>query len=96
MRDSFITWPWLLFYLLYALAILVLVVNANVDTTAPWRVISMGALFGAAAYGAYNLTNYSILDNWPLSITLKDWAWGTFITTLCSTAGWWVAKLVSN
>jgi uncharacterized membrane protein len=46
-----------------------------------------GALFGLAAYGTYNLTNYAVLASWPLDITLKDWAWGTFITGLISSLG---------
>jgi uncharacterized membrane protein len=39
-----------------------------------------GALLGLVVYGVYDFTNYSILANWPLKITLIDWAWGTFLT----------------
>ncbi|HEU5281968.1 MAG TPA: DUF2177 family protein [Gammaproteobacteria bacterium] len=41
-----------------------------------------GGLFGAIIYGVYDFTNYSILANWPLKITLIDFVWGIF---LCGT-----------
>jgi uncharacterized membrane protein len=37
-----------------------------------------GALFGLILYGVYDLTNYAILRDWPLSITLADIGWGMF------------------
>lgn len=87
MRESYPVWPWVTFYLVYCVAIVVLVVEPN-KAASLTRVIFSGALLGAAAYGAYNLTNYAIIEGWPLSITLKDWAWGTFVTSVSCTIGW--------
>lgn len=39
-----------------------------------------GIAFGAITYGVYDFTNFSILREWPLSITLIDFGWGM---TLC-------------
>jgi uncharacterized membrane protein len=47
-----------------------------------------GALLGLASYGAYNLTNYSILEGFTLFIMLIDWAWGVFLTGVSAMAGW--------
>ena len=47
-----------------------------------------GALLGLASYGAYNLTNYSIVEGFTLFITVVDWAWGTFLTSASAMAGW--------
>jgi len=42
------------------------------------------AVLGLAAYGAYDLTNLAIVRDWPLRISMIDWAWGAVI---CA-AGW--------
>lgn len=44
-----------------------------------------GAALGAVVYGVYDLTNYSILRNYPLSYAAADWAWGTVL--FAATAG---------
>ena len=41
-----------------------------------------GALFGFVVYGVYDLTNYALLDNWSLSITLIDMLWGAVLCGL--------------
>lgn len=45
-----------------------------------------GALLGLVIYGVYDFTNFSILANWPLNITLIDFVWGMFLcaTTTCA------------
>ena len=48
-----------------------------------WR----GFVLGAAAYGTYNLTNYALVVNWPLSIMIKDWLWGAVLTSSCTMLG---------
>lgn len=97
MREEFIIWPWVVFYSFYSFAILYLIILPNMPS-ASWKTIALsGAVMGAAAYGAYNLTCYGILKDWPLSITLKDWAWGTFITAAASLAGFYsYSKLIEE
>lgn len=95
LRESYPIWPWATFYTSYCAAIAYLAVLSNVDMPW-WRAAISGALLGMAAYGAYNLTNYAILEGWPLSITLKDWAWGTSITCVTSIFGWWVVQVLGN
>lgn len=43
-----------------------------------------GVLFGLVTYGIYDFTNYSILANWPLKITLIDFMWGMVLCGLSS------------
>lgn len=87
MREQVITWPWLMFYLLYSGVVFVLAVVANRETSMLYAAID-GALLGLAAYGTYNLTNYSIIEGFSLRIALIDWAWGIFITSMCAVSGW--------
>jgi len=45
-----------------------------------------GALFGFIVYAVYDLTNYAVIKNWPLTVTIVDIVWGTFVcsmTALC-------------
>ena len=87
LRSQFISWPWLVFYLMYGGVIFVLAVVANRDKPLHYAGID-GALLGLASYGAYNLTNYSILEGFTLFIMLIDWAWGVFLTGVSAMAGW--------
>lgn len=41
-----------------------------------------GAILGLVIYGVYDFTNYSILANWPLNITLIDFTWGMILCGL--------------
>lgn len=87
LRSEYITWPWVVFYIMYGSVTFVLTVVANRDK--PWSYAAIdGALLGIASYGAYNLTCYSILDGFTLKIMLMDWTWGTFLTSSSAIAGW--------
>lgn len=44
-----------------------------------------GALFGLIVYAVYDCTNYAVLQNWTLKITIIDILWGTFLCS--STSG---------
>ena len=35
-----------------------------------------GFVYGVTLYGVYDLTNYSLLDKYPLRLTIVDIAWG--------------------
>lgn len=87
MREQVIIWPWIVFYLLYPLAILILAINVQLPTQSRFYFLWRGFVLGAAAYGTYNLTNYALVVNWPLSITIKDWLWGAVLTSSCAIMG---------
>lgn len=73
--------PALAFYLLYAAAVLLLVVRPALD--GDWgllRLLASGALLGLAAYGTYDLTNQATLRGWSVLVTIVDMAWGAFLT----------------
>mgnify|MGYP003679541874 FL=1 len=92
MREDVHVWPWVVFYSLYCMAIVYLVVLPRKDSASGRLVLAAGAVLGAAAYGAYNMTNYALLAGWPLGISLQDWAWGTVVTSLSSYCGWRLAR----
>jgi uncharacterized membrane protein len=87
MREQVIIWPWIVFYLLYPFAILILAVKIQLPTQSRTHFLWRGFVLGATAYGTYNLTNYALVVNWPLYITIKDWLWGAILTSACTGIG---------
>lgn len=43
------------------------------------QVLLWGAVFGAVVYAVYDLTNYALLKDWPLVVTVVDIAWGAVV-----------------
>ncbi|MBX3669649.1 MAG: DUF2177 family protein [Rhodocyclaceae bacterium] len=72
------------FYALYFIGVSVFAVRPALSGE-PWRTsAARAALFGAVAYGTYDLTNQATLRDWPWLITLVDLCWGAFATALAS------------
>ena len=92
LREQFISWPWIVFYLLYCLSVVILAVKPTLNRSVGAAAIS-GFVLGAAAYGTYNLTAYSIVADWPLNMTLIDWLWGSLATCILAATGSIVARL---
>lgn len=69
-----------IFYLLYAVGLTVFVVIPGTDAGAPLEALWRGALFGLVGYATYDLTNHATVRDWPLTVTLVDMAWGTFLS----------------
>lgn len=79
----------IIFYLLYIVGILIFAVLPNLDRG--WQqALIFGALFGFFAYATYDLTNYAVMKDWPLSVTLIDIAWGTTLTGAVATASYFI------
>lgn len=38
-----------------------------------------GAFFGLVCYATYDLTNLATLEGWPITVTVVDLCWGTFL-----------------
>jgi uncharacterized membrane protein len=87
MREQVIIWPWIIFYLMYPLAILFLAIKVQLPTQSKRHFLWRGFVLGVAAYGTYNLTNYALVVDWPLFITIKDWLWGAILTSSCAGLG---------
>ncbi len=76
------------FYLIYALAILVLASMPAARAASPVQALLLGAILGFAAYGTYDITNMATLKSWPVTMSLVDMAWGTFLTAVAAGAGY--------
>src|SRR5262245_44375135 len=68
-------------YLLLALGVVLFVLPRASDVVSAAK---YGALLGLVVYGVYDLTNYSTLAHYPLTITLVDIGWGMCATAACA------------
>jgi uncharacterized membrane protein len=82
----------MLFYLIYVAAILVLCVLPAVEKQSLGRAVATGAIFGLAAYAAFDLTALALFRDFPLVGAVVDLAWGTVLTASVSAAGYGVAR----
>jgi uncharacterized membrane protein len=80
----------LAFYLLYLAVVLWLIVLPALAAGDIKQAVLFGALLGFAAYGTYDLTNWSIMKDWPWFLSIADWAWGTFLTTVTAAAAYYI------
>lgn len=75
------------FYLLYALGVVIFAVSPQHKGSTWANTLIMGALFGFFAYATYDLTNLATLRQWPLHLSLIDIAWGTLISAASAAGG---------
>lgn len=81
------------FYLLYVAGIVILAIAPALSEGGWTKALLMGAVLGLVAYGTYDITNLSTLKGYTVKIALIDLAWGTALTAVSATIGWWVVRL---
>ncbi len=81
-----------LFYLIYVAAIIVLCVKPAVEKDSLSRAVYLGAVFGLAAYAAFDLTALALFKDFPLLGTIVDLCWGTVLTASVAAASFQIAK----
>jgi len=85
-----------LFYLLYALGVVVFVVQPALRTHSWLAALGYGALFGFLAYMTYDLTNLTTIRVWTVRLAATDMAWGAVLTALAAAASFGVAAWVTK
>lgn len=80
------------FYLIYVAAIVVLCVLPAVEKQSLVRALALGAVFGLAAYAAFDLTSLALLKGFPSGVVPVDLAWGVVLTASVSAAGFYAAR----
>ncbi len=92
--ESFKLWPAALFYPLYACGITVFVVLPSLRAgKSSVETFLLGAFLGVVAYGTYNLTNLSTINNWPIVSVLVDMFWGGFVSGTVALAASFLMKI---
>jgi uncharacterized membrane protein len=84
--------PAALFYLCYAVGVIVFAILPGIEAQQWQRSAMLGVLLGLMAYGTYDMTNLATLKDWTLKISLIDLAWGAFATGVASTVGFFATS----
>jgi uncharacterized membrane protein len=74
--------PAITFYAMFPVGVVVFAVLPALRSGSVSTAVLCGLLFGAIAYGTYDLTNYATLRNWTLQITVIDIAYGAVATAV--------------
>ena len=91
-----VNWPAaIIFYLLFIIGIFYFAILPAVEKNSLAKAIVAGALFGFFTYATYDLTNLATLKGWPLPIVFIDIIWGSVLTGIVSTAGYYIVKWVA-
>lgn len=85
--------PATLFYLVYMFGIIWFAGMPALRNDDPFSALINGAILGFVAYGTYELTSWTVMRDWHVSMVAVDWAWGTVVTGLAAWAGVTVARM---
>jgi uncharacterized membrane protein len=80
--------PAVLFYVTFAAGLAFFAVMPNLTGGSMTKAAAYGAALGFVAYGTYDATNYATLKDFPLSITIVDWSWGTVLSATTAAFAW--------
>ena len=96
LMDGFRLVPAVAFYFVYLVGVTVFAVAPALGVGRWSAAARRGAMFGFFAYATYDLTNQATLIVWSTRITLLDLTWGTFVTAVGASAGYWAARAVKG
>lgn len=86
--------PGLLVWMLIALGLTLFVFPKITGNLFGLQTFIWGALLGLVIYGVYDLTNYSVLQNWSLRMTVVDIIWGTAVCGIAASVSGDFARLI--
>lgn len=85
----------ILFYALYAGGIVLFAVSPSLRGGDWMAALALGAALGFFAYMTYDLTNMATLKTWPVWLAAMDIGWGTFVTAIAATSGYFAASRIA-
>lgn len=75
----------ILFYLLFIVGLVYFALAEAVREKSLAIATQKGAAYGFFTYMTYELTNYAVIEGWPIGIVPIDIAWGVVLATSVST-----------
>ena len=86
--------PAIVFYLAYPVGVVAFAVVPGLREDSIVTAFLLALLFGALAYGTYDLTNYATLRNWNLQITVMDIVYGALASSIAATVAYFVVRAI--
>ena len=87
-----IIWAALVVYLAIPLGIMLFVLPRVSTDNLTGSALLWGALYGIVVYAIYDMTNYSLVRDWPLRVALIDIVWGGFLNAVGAMAAAWLDR----
>jgi len=92
MKENFNMVAAFAFYILFTAGIVFFVLNRALAISSWQYALFAGMFFGLITYSTYDLTNLATLKDWPLTITIIDLIWGTFLGGITSLLSYFVVN----
>jgi uncharacterized membrane protein len=80
----------IIFYLIFIGGLMFFVISPSLLDLNVQQLLIRAALYGFITYATYDLTNLATIRDWPITITLIDLVWGTFLSTSVSVVSFYV------
>ena len=87
-----VLWAACIVYILIPLGIVLFVLPRVSQENLASTAIIWGFIYGAILYGVYDMTNYSLINKWPIRMSIVDILWGGTINAIVS----YVAALLNR
>ena len=71
-----------LFYALFALGLLVFIIEPSTSSGLTKQAVFLGGFFGLVAYATYDLTNLATLKGFTTKIAIIDMLWGAVLSSV--------------
>lgn len=81
-----ITWAALIVYLAIPLGVVLFALPRVSGDNLIGSALFWGGLYGFLLYAVYDMTNYSLVKDWPLRLSLIDICWGVVLNALATLA----------
>ena len=94
MRPEVNLVPALIFYLLFALALVIFVISPALSEGVWTKALLLGLFLGFISYAAYDLTNHATIRDWPLMMTVVDMLWGALLSGATSVIAYFIVRKI--
>jgi uncharacterized membrane protein len=77
------------FYVVYVVGVIALAVVPALNEGNVWGAVWRAAIFGALAYGTYDLTNLATIKGWAWQVSVIDIVWGTTLNSVVAASSYY-------
>jgi uncharacterized membrane protein len=96
MLDTLRLFPAALFYAIHIFGLVYLAVRPALLVAASWTAFVNGLVLGFVAYSCYEMTSWTIMTNWHVTLVIVDTAWGAAISGFAAWCGAWAGLRLKN
>ena len=87
MRPQINLYVTLLYYIFYVAGVFYFCYFSGFKSGSFSQTLASGFFLGLLCYGVYDITNFLVLKDWKIQMTLIDMFWGGVVTSLISGVG---------